>query len=83
MEKSNVSEVVLGMLVKQLNKKPEDVTPAMRIKEDLRADSLDIVEVLMSIEDKFGFTVPDEVVMNVKTVGDLMKVAAELAEKNK
>jgi len=84
MEKNEqtIGEVILGMLIKQLNKKPENVKPEMRIKEDLGADSLDVVEILMNIEDKYGFTVPDEVVMGVKTVEDLIKVATDLAGKN-
>ena len=82
MEKeTNVSEEILGMLIKQLNKKPESVTPKSRIKEDLGADSLDVVEILMSIEEKYGITVPDEVVMGVKTVEDLIRVAAEMHAK--
>ena len=77
----NVSDVIVKMLIKQLNKKPEEVTPKMRIKEDLGADSLDVVEVLMGIEDKYGITVPDEVVMGVKTVEDLINVATKMAKK--
>ncbi|MDR0461764.1 MAG: acyl carrier protein [Christensenellaceae bacterium] len=75
------AEVIINMLMKQLNKKPDDVKPGMRIKEDLGADSLDVVEILMSIEDKYGFTVPDEVVMGIKTVADLAKVIDDLSKK--
>ena len=67
------SEVIVEMLRKQLNKKPQDITPEKRIKEDLGADSLDVVEILMNVEEKYGITVPDEVVMSVKTVADLTK----------
>jgi len=62
------SEEILAMLAKQLNKKAADLTPDKRIKEDLNADSLDVVEILMSIEDKYGITVPDEVVMQTKKI---------------
>ena len=74
------SDVILGMLIKQLNKKPDDVKLSMRIKEDLGADSLDVVEILMSIEDKYGITVPDDVVMEIKTVTDLIDAVKKMTE---
>ena len=40
---------------------------------DLGADSLDLVEVLMSLEEEFGISIPDEVIPEIKTVGDLVK----------
>ena len=76
-----IGDEIVHLLITQLNKKPEDVKPAMRIKEDLGADSLDVVEILMAIEDKYGFVVPDEVVMSVKTVQDLVRVAEKLGNK--
>ena len=75
------SEVILGMLIKQLNKKPQDVKMDMRIKEDLGADSLDIVEILMGIEDKYGVTVADDVVLKIKTVQDLVNAVDEIVKK--
>ena len=77
MEKSTE---IIEMLAKQLNKKPADMTPDKRIKEDLGADSLDVVEILMNIEDKYGITVPDEVVMATKTVGDLTKLINDMTK---
>ena len=65
------SDAIVAMLAKQLNKKLEDVTLNKRIKEDLGADSLDVVELLMNIEEKYDVTVPDEAVMGIKTVEDL------------
>ena len=67
------SDKIVAMLAKQLNKKITDVTPDKRIKEDLNADSLDLVELIMSIEEKYGITVPDDVAGSIKTVGDLIK----------
>ena len=64
-------EEIVALLVKQLGKKPETVTDATRIREDLGADSLDVVEILMTVEEKYGIVVPDDVVMSIKTVGDL------------
>ena len=42
--------------------------------EDLNADSLDQVELIMAVEDEFGIEVPDEVVQEIRTVGDIVKV---------
>ena len=82
MEKEQkTSDVILGLLIKQLNKKPEDVKTTMRIKEDLGADSLDVVEILISIEDKYGIQVPDEVVMSIKTVKDLIEAVEKFSKK--
>jgi len=66
------SDAIIAMLAKQLNKKVGDITLDKRIKEDLSADSLDIVELIMSIEEKYGITVPDEAALEIKTVGDLV-----------
>ena len=74
------SDAIVAMLAKQLNKKLEDVTLNKRIKEDLGADSLDVVELLMNIEEKYGVTVPDEAVMGIKTVEDLAAYVDKLAE---
>lgn len=67
------SDKVIAMLAKQLNKKVEIITTDKRIKEDLGADSLDIVELIMAIEEQFNVTVPDEAAEGIKTVGDLAK----------
>ena len=72
------SDKVIAMLAKQLNKKVEDLTADKRIKEDLNADSLDVVELIMSIEEKYGVTVPDEAAIAIKTVGDLAKFVDNL-----
>jgi acyl carrier protein len=80
MEKEKVSSQILNMLIKQLRKNPADVKMESRIKEDLGADSLDVVEILMTVEDSFGITVDDEEIKTVKTVGDLIKMVDALAD---
>jgi acyl carrier protein len=75
------SEQIVEMLRKQLNKKAAEVTPDKRIKEDLGADSLDVVEILMNVEEKFGITVPDDVVLGISTVGDLIAVIDKISTK--
>jgi acyl carrier protein len=76
----NISNEILKLLANQLKKKPEDIKPTARIKEDLGADSLDVVEILMNIEDKYKFTVPDETVMSIKTVADLTAAINKLSK---
>jgi acyl carrier protein len=48
------------------------ITPECSLTNDLGADSLDAVELILAVEEKFGLEVPDSVAENVKTVGDLM-----------
>ena len=62
------------LIAKQLNKPVEEVTEEKEIVKDLGADSLDIVEMLMGLEEEYGVTVSDEDAVNIKTVGDIVKV---------
>lgn len=68
-----VFEKIAQILADQLDADLESITPETRIAEDLGADSLDVVELLMSIEDEFEVEVPDEEIENVKTVGDVVE----------
>lgn len=79
--KESSSKIVVAMLAKQLNKPVAEVTPAKRIKEDLRADSLDIVDLIMNIEEKFDITVSDDAVETIKTVGDLIAFIEKIEKK--
>lgn len=67
-------EKIKGLLVEQLNVKPDKVQLESKIIEDLGADSLDVVELLMTLEDEFGVVVSDEEAVNLKTVKDIIKV---------
>ena len=71
---------IVAMMAKQLKKDLGAITPDKRIKEDLNADSLDIVELIMSIEDKYGISVPDEAALEIKTVGDLVAYVEKTAK---
>lgn len=64
---------VKEILSKQLNVPVGNIKPETNIATDLGADSLDLVEVLMSLEEQFGVVIPDEAVPNIKTVADLAK----------
>lgn len=67
-----VFEKVKEILCQQLDVEEEKVTMDSNITEDLGADSLDVVDLLMSLEDEFDMEVPDEEIENIKTVGDLV-----------
>lgn len=67
-------EKIAKMLAEQLGIPQSKVTLESRIIDDLGADSLDVVELLMALEDETGKTIPDDEVTKIKTVGDLVKV---------
>ena len=68
-----VFEKVKAILSEQFDVEEDSITLDTTIAEDLGADSLDIVDLLMSIEDEFEIEVPDDEVENIKTVGELVK----------
>lgn len=68
-----VFEKVRAILCDQLDLNENNVTMNSSIAEDLGADSLDVVDLIMSLEDEFDLEVPDEQVENIKTVGDLVR----------
>lgn len=62
-------ERVKAIIVEQLGADPEKVTREARFREDLDADSLDLVELIMAFEDEFGGEISDEEAQEIKTVG--------------
>ena len=75
-----VSIKVKEIIVDQLDADENDVTQDASITDDLGADSLDVVDLVMSIEEEFDIEVPDEEVANMKTVGDIVKYIEANAE---
>ena len=65
-------EELTAILCDQLPLNPEDITLDSRIKEDLGADSLDVLQLLMALEEEKGIVIPDEVLPTLKTVGDIV-----------
>ena len=65
-------EQVKEALRKQLKLGDREITAESKIKEDLGADSLDILQLLMTIEETYGITIPDESLAEFKTVGDIV-----------
>ncbi len=73
-----IVDKIKSILAEQLDVDVEDLTLDTDIAKDLNADSLDVVEILMSLEDEFSVEIPDEEIENIKTIGDL----AEYIENN-
>ena len=67
-----IFEKITAILAEQLDTDAESMTPDTKIADDLGADSLDLVDLLMSIEDEFGVEIPDEEVENLSTIGDVV-----------
>ena len=68
----NMFEKVQAILAKQLRKDPAIITPQSQIKKDLGADSIDILQLLMRIEDQYGIVIPDQELATFETVGDVV-----------
>jgi len=66
---SEIFEKVKGIIVEQLGVEPDKVTPEARFREDLEADSLDLVELIMAFEEEFGGEISDEEAQKITTVG--------------
>ena len=65
------------IIVEQLGVEPDDVTPAAAFVEDLNADSLDLVELIMSLEEEFGMEISDEDAEKIQKVSDAVEYIEE------
>ena len=74
---STIEERVKKIVVEQLGVKEDEVTPNASFVDDLGADSLDTVELVMALEEEFGIEVPDEQAEKLLTVGDVVKYIEE------
>ena len=70
MEREKVTEDIRSILVEQLGVEPGEVREEASFQEDLNADSLDLVELIMEMEDRFKLKIPDEDAEKIVTVGD-------------
>jgi acyl carrier protein len=71
-ETANVEEMVRNIVVEKLDRKPEEVTLEAKFIEDLGADSLDLTELLMALEEEYNIDIDDEA-NDIQTVGDAVK----------
>lgn len=74
------AERVKDIIVKQLGVKPEEVVESASFTDDLGADSLDLVEVVMALEEEFDAQIPDEAAEKIKTVGDAITFIDSVGE---
>jgi len=68
-----VFDQVRDMIASQLQVDPASITLESRLVEDLKADSANIMVMILELENQFGIEVEDEVILNLKTVGDVTK----------
>ncbi|MFZ4777108.1 MAG: acyl carrier protein [Terrimicrobiaceae bacterium] len=81
MSEKSIEEKVKDIIVEQLGVNPEQVTQSASFIEDLGADSLDTVELVMAFEEEFGVEVPDEDAEKLQSVGDVIKYIEEKSTK--
>ncbi len=72
-----VQEKITEIIVEQLGVKPEEVVTEASFVDDLGADSLDTVELVMALEEEFGIEIPDEDAEKIQTVGDAVRYIDE------
>ena len=68
-----VFDKVKELIAEQLDVKADDITETSNIQDDLGADSLDVVDLVMALEDEFDVEIPEDQVENINTVGDIVK----------
>jgi acyl carrier protein len=70
MNRDEVMDLVRNHLVTELELNPDQITESARFKEDFDADSLDLYELVMELEDQYGISVSEQEAVELKTVGD-------------
>ncbi|MBR1980241.1 MULTISPECIES: acyl carrier protein [Candidatus Proelusimicrobium] len=73
MDAKNIEERVKNIIVEQLRVEPDQVKPEAQFVNDLGADSLDTVELIMALEEEFDIEIPDEQAEKIKTVGEALE----------
>ena len=77
MSEDKILEKVTGIIVEQLGVEENEVIAKASFIDDLGADSLEIVELIMALEEEFGISIPDEDVEKIATVGDAVEYIKE------
>jgi len=81
MSEKTIEQRVKDIIVEQLGVKEDQVTPDAKFIEDLGADSLDTVELVMALEEEFGNEIPDEQAEKLQSVGDVIKYVEDTQRK--
>lgn len=76
-----IEDRVKAIILEQLEVEPEKVKPDAKFETDLNADSLDVVELVMSFEEAFDIEIPDEDASKIKTVGQAIEYITQAANK--
>ena len=76
-EEQKIEDRIGKIIAEQLGVKPEQITPEAKFIEDLGADSLDTVELVMALEEEFGNEIPDEDAEKLTSVGDVIRFIEE------
>lgn len=79
MAKEEIFDKLKELVVDQLGVEEDEITMEATMQDDLGADSLDLVDLVMSVEEEFGVKVADEDLENIKTVGDIVNYIEERA----
>ena len=79
MAKEEIFDKLKELVVDQLGVEEDEVTMEASMQDDLGADSLDLVDLVMSVEEEFGVKVADEDLENIKTVGDIVNFIEDRA----
>ncbi|MBP5797241.1 MAG: acyl carrier protein [Bacteroidales bacterium] len=79
---SEIAEQIVPIIAEKLGVNPSEVTMDASFTNDLGADSLDTVELMLDFEKKFGISIPDDQQENIVTVGDVIKLIEEEQKKN-
>ncbi|OGW92060.1 MAG: acyl carrier protein [Omnitrophica bacterium RIFCSPHIGHO2_02_FULL_63_14] len=82
MSTAEIMQKVKSIIAEQLGVKPEEVTDTASFVDDLGADSLDTVELVMALEEEFGIEIPDEDAEKMTTVGEALRYVEEKASKS-
>ena len=80
MEKKNenLTNEICVAIAKQVRKPVAEVTVNKKLKEDLNADSLDLVELMMNLEEEYHITIADEDLVKMQTIGDVVNYITEV-----
>lgn len=79
---SEIEQQIVPIIAEKLGVNPSEVTLDASFTNDLGADSLDTVELMLDFEKKFGIAIPDDQQENIVTVGDVIKLIEEEQKKN-
>ena len=73
----DVQKRIIELIAEQLDKDVSEITPEMSFADDLGADSLDLVELIMTVEEEFNIEIPDEEAEKIRTVKDIVEYLAK------